>query len=121
MCHLLNRYGSLFEEVLEIGSLDHTLLHRIAENLPYLKAEIRYAVSHEGAMSVDDVLSRRTRISFEAKDQGVSLITTVAELIAPTLGWSEIEMRASIDDYIGKVERQNELLNNVVHGEIKVS
>ena len=119
--HLLDRYGSLFEEVLEIGRDDHTMLHRISEELPYLKAEIKYAVTHEGAMSVDDVLSRRTRISFEAKDQGVSLITTVAELIAPTLGWSEIEMRASIDDYIGKVERQNELLNNVVHGEIKVS
>lgn len=119
--HLLNRYGSLFEEVLEVGTLDHTLLHRIAENLPYLKAEIRYAVSHEGALSVDDVLSRRTRIAFEAADQGLSIVTTVADIIAPILGWTEIEKRSSIDDYRQKVARQNELLEATVKGESKVS
>ena len=119
--HLLNRYGSLFEEVLEVGSLDHTLLHRIAENLPYLKAEIRYAVSHEGAMSVDDVLARRTRIAFEAADQGLSIVNAVADLIAPILGWNELEKKASVEDYRAKVERQSELLKATLQGESKVS
>ena len=119
--HLLHRYGSLFEEVLEIGTLDHTLLHRVAENLPYLKAEIRYAVSHEGALSVDDVLSRRTRIAFESVDQGLGIVMAVAEIIAPVLSWNEIEKRASIDDYCEKVQRQNDLLKSAVKGESKVS
>lgn len=119
--HLLNRYGSLFEEVLEVGREDLTMLHRISEELPYLKAEIKYAVTHEGAMSVDDVLSRRTRIAFEAKDQGISLVAMVADLIAPTLGWSKAEKDASIDDYLEKVNRQNELLATVLSSESKVS
>ncbi|MEY3319159.1 MAG: hypothetical protein RL540_1531, partial [Actinomycetota bacterium] len=67
--HLLERYGSLFHEVLEPAILDKNWSKPIVESLPYLRAEILYAVTHEGARSIDDVLSRRTRISFEASDQ----------------------------------------------------
>ena len=42
----------------------------LTPELAYIKAEIIYAVTHEGAQSVDDVLSRRTRIAFEASDGG---------------------------------------------------
>ena len=119
--HLLNRYGSLFEEVLEVGQEDLTMFHRISEGLPYLKAEIKYAVTHEGALSVDDVLSRRTRIAFEAKDQGRAIAPVVAEIIAPTLGWSESEKQASIEDYLDKISRQNDLLENAMRKSTKVS
>ena len=77
--------------------------------------------SHEGALSVDDVLSRRTRIAFESVDQGLGIVMAVAEIIAPVLSWNEIEKRASIDDYCEKVQRQNDLLKSAVKGESKVS
>lgn len=48
----------------------------LAEPLPgaddYLLAEVVYAVTHEGARHLDDVLTRRTRASIESWDRGVA-------------------------------------------------
>ena len=108
--HLLNRYGSLIDEVLAPASKNRELLEKLIPELPYLKAEILYAVTNEGALSIDDVLSRRTRISFEAKDQGLSALEEVADLISETLGWDSKDKKASISQYRELVERQNEVL-----------
>ena len=66
----------------------------MSTDLPYLKAEIVYAATHEGAQSVDDVLSRRTRIAFEASDGGDSIAQAVATLLEPILGWDEAAKKA---------------------------
>lgn len=108
--HLLNRYGSLIDEVLAPSSDKPELLESVIPELPYLKAEICYAVTHEGALSIDDVLSRRTRISFEAKDQGLGAVNDVADLISDVLGWSAKEKKASIAEYREIIERQNKVL-----------
>jgi glycerol-3-phosphate dehydrogenase len=108
--HLLNRYGSLIDEVLAPSSDKPELLESVIPELPYLKAEIYYAVTHEGALSIDDVLSRRTRISFEAKDQGLGAVNDVADLISDVLGWSAKEKKASIAEYREIIERQNKVL-----------
>jgi glycerol-3-phosphate dehydrogenase len=108
--HLLNRYGSLIDEVLAPASKNQELLDKLIPELPYLKAEILYAVTNEGALSIDDVLSRRTRISFEAKDQGLSALEEVADLISEILGWDSKDKKASISQYRELVERQNEVL-----------
>ena len=104
--HLLNRYGSLISEILELIEEQPSLGEKLAENLPYLKAEIVYAASHEGARSVDDVISRRTRLAFEAQGHGLSLADEVATLIAPTLGWSSKEKKQSIAAYAELVDRE---------------
>ena len=119
--HLLNRYGSLIDEVLTPGIQDPALLERLAPELPYLKAEILYAVTHEGALSVDDVLSRRTRISFESKDQGLGVVDVVADLISEALEWGAKERKASIKQYQEIIERQNELLRQSKEIKEKVS
>ena len=111
--HLLNRHGSLIDEVLEPTKAEPDLAKRIIPELPYLRAEIRYAATHEGARSIDDVLSRRTRINFEAKDQGLSVLEDVADLISPVLGWNKAERRASIEDYRERVAAQNAALTEV--------
>ena len=111
--HLLNRHGSLIEEVLQPIKAEPDLAKTISDELPYLRAEIRYAATHEGARSIDDVLSRRTRINFEAKDQGLSLLDDVADLIAPVLGWSKAERSASIEDYRERVALQTAALSEI--------
>jgi glycerol-3-phosphate dehydrogenase len=75
-------------------------------DLPYIKAEIVYAASHEGARSVDDVISRRTRLSFEAVNHGAHLADEIATLISPVLGWSAKERKESIAQYTELVERE---------------
>lgn len=114
--HLLNRYGSLISEVLELITEDKKLAKPLAADLPYLKAEIVYAASHEGAMSVDDVISRRTRLAFEAPHAGIDLADEIATLIAPVLGWSAKDKKDSVaaykDQVVAEVEALNALINS---------
>ena len=97
--HLLNRYGSLINEVLELIQENPSLGEPLSNDLPYLRAEIHYAVSHEGARSIDDVLSRRTRISIERSETGPELIEAVSKIIAPILGWNRVERVQSVESY----------------------
>ncbi|MFA5918292.1 MAG: glycerol-3-phosphate dehydrogenase [Candidatus Nanopelagicaceae bacterium] len=106
--HLLDRYGSLMSEILDLITEDSSLAEPLANDLPYLRAEIHYAASHEGARSVDDVVSRRTRISFESRENGVELLDEISKIIAPILGWNRIERVQSVERYreIYRRERQ---------------
>ena len=104
--HLLSRYGGIFEEVLEPTRLDASLLQPIESGLPYLKAEIRYAVTHEKALHISDVLMRRTRIALEVRDRGVAAARVVAQLMAPLLGWDSAKVESEIAEYVQLVERE---------------
>ena len=97
--HLLNRYGADLSELLALIEEDRKLASQISKSLPYLKAELVYAVVSEGAMSIADVLERRTRIWFEAKNFGLDLAREVADVIAPYLGWRAVDKKASIQEY----------------------
>jgi len=119
--HLLNRYGSLISEILDLIKDAPSLAKKLDADLPYIKAEIYYAVSHEGARSVDDVISRRTRIAFEAHNQGLDLADAIAEIIAPVLGWSAKERRASVAAYESLVERELAALDELLIESDKVN
>ncbi len=112
--HLLNRYGSLFVEVLEAAKSDEKLALPLSTQLPYIGAEILYAVTHEGALSVSDVMNRRTRINFEAPDQGRSILEIVAEIMAKPLGWSKADMKKSISEYISEIDFQEKALQQAL-------
>lgn len=112
--HLLNRYGSLISEVLDLIAEDKDLAQLLDPSLPYLKAEIVYAVTHEGAMTVDDVISRRTRLAFEAPHAGIDLADEVASLIAPFLGWGAREKKASVAQYREQVDAEVKALAQLI-------
>jgi glycerol-3-phosphate dehydrogenase len=113
--HLLNRYGSLIEEILDIIEEDSSLAERISPDLPYLKAEILHAATHEGARSVEDVLMRRTRISFEAADSGVGIAKEVAKIIGTSLGWGVKERNASVDAFLEVIAQEEIALAQFVN------
>ncbi len=69
--HLLGRYGTLIDELLELIAADPSLGEPLEGAEDYLRVEVVYACSHEGARHLDDVLARRTRISIETWDRGV--------------------------------------------------
>ena len=87
---------------------------RIDSSLPYIKAEIEYAASHEGARSVDDVISRRTRIAFESRDHGRSIAPEVATIISSILGWGLKERRASVSSYLALIDRENVAVSELI-------
>ena len=108
--HLLRRYGSLIDEVLDLVVADPTLREPLAAAPDYLRAEVVYAASHEGARHLDDVLARRTRISIETFDRGTESAEEAARLIAPVLGWSTEQIDREVEHYRKRVaaERQSQ-------------
>ncbi|WP_250279730.1 glycerol-3-phosphate dehydrogenase/oxidase [Frankia sp. Cppng1_Ct_nod] len=106
--HLLGRYGTLTLEVLALIQ-EHPMLGRPLRGAStYLAAEAVYAASHEGALHLDDVLTRRTRISIETWDRGFEAAAHVAELIAPELGWDHVTVAAEIEHYRARVAAERE-------------
>jgi glycerol-3-phosphate dehydrogenase len=87
--HLADRYGTLALRVLDLIREDPALGAPLEGADTYLAAEVRFAVLHEAALHVDDVLTRRTHIAFEASDRGLGAVEDVARLMAPILGWDE--------------------------------
>ncbi|MEV6133245.1 glycerol-3-phosphate dehydrogenase/oxidase [Streptomyces violaceusniger] len=106
--HLLNRYGSATQEVLDLIAADPSLGKPLAGAEDYLRAEVVYGVSHEGARHLDDVLTRRTRISIETFDRGTRCAREAAELMAPVLGWGEDQTDREVQHYEKRVEAERE-------------
>jgi glycerol-3-phosphate dehydrogenase len=106
--HLLGRYGSLVAEVLDLVADDPTLGEPLAGAPDYLRAEVVYAASHEGARHLEDVLARRTRISVETFDRGTRSVEEAAALMAPVLGWGEAQIEREVEHYRKRVEAERE-------------
>jgi glycerol-3-phosphate dehydrogenase len=106
--HLLDRYGSLVHEVLGLSRDNPELLKPIPGSPDYLQVEAYYAVSHEGALHLEDVLTRRTRISIEYPHRGVESAEPVARLIADVLGWDEDRIKREVEVYNSRVEAERE-------------
>ncbi|WP_280265118.1 glycerol-3-phosphate dehydrogenase [Nocardia wallacei] len=104
--HLLNRYGSLVTDVLDLAEGKPELLQPITDAPTYLRVEAVYAAAAEGALHLDDILARRTRISIEYSHRGVDCATEVAELVAPVLGWGAAEVEREVDTYRARVEAE---------------
>lgn len=106
--HLLNRYGTLVEELLEMIAADPGLGEPLGGAEDYLRAEVVYAASHEGARHLEDVLTRRTRISIETFDRGTRSARECAELMAPVLGWDKDQIEREVEYYEKRVEAERE-------------
>ncbi len=103
--HLLERYGSLSLDVLGLTA-DYP---GPVEGAPeYLAAEVAYAALAEGALHLDDVLTRRTRISIETVHRGVESAPHVAQIMASVLGWSPEKLTNEITHYVARVEAERE-------------
>jgi len=106
--HLLARYGGLIDELLDLVAEDPGLGQPIEGAGDYLRVEAHYAASHEGALHLDDILTRRTRVSIETWDRGVAAAAPVARLVAPTLGWKEDDIAREVEHYHARVAAERD-------------
>ncbi|GAA3386570.1 glycerol-3-phosphate dehydrogenase/oxidase [Cryptosporangium minutisporangium] len=106
--HLLERYGSLTAELLESIDVNPRLGRPVVGAPEYLAAEIAYAASHEGALHLEDVLTRRTRISIETAHRGLDSVEDVADVLAPVLGWDAATRRREVEHYRARVLAERE-------------
>lgn len=104
--HLLRRYGSSVRDLLDLIQQHPDLGRPLEAAQDYLRAEVLYAVEAEGARHLDDVLARRTRISFETWDRGIAAAQEAAELMAEPLGWSKEQVEREVEYYRKGIEAE---------------
>jgi glycerol-3-phosphate dehydrogenase len=110
--HLLERYGTLTPELLRLIDADPALGAPLEGAPEYLAVEVAYAAAAEGALHLDDVLTRRTRISIETEHRGGRTARHAAEVMAGVLGWDAATTRAEVETYERRVaaERRSQTM-----------
>jgi len=108
--HLLERYGTLTREVLKLIGERPDLGVPVDGAAEYLAAEVAYAALAEGALHLDDVLTRRTRISIETAHRGVRSAEHAAAVMGAALGWDAATRDREVEHYLARVaaERQSQ-------------
>ena len=92
--------------MIELIAAQSDLGEALADGLPYLRAEVVHAVRHEGALHLDDVLTRRTRLSVESWDRGVDAAQDTADLMGAELGWTPETVEREVWHYQARVEAE---------------
>jgi glycerol-3-phosphate dehydrogenase len=105
---LLRRHGDRIGDVLDLARADPALARPLTGAPRYLAAEVVHAVTAEGAMHLDDVLTRRTRVSIETGHRGVESAPEVAALMAAALGWDDERTGREVEHYTARVAAERE-------------
>jgi glycerol-3-phosphate dehydrogenase len=101
--HLLHRYGSLVEELLDLIAEDGSLAHPLEQAPAYLRAEIAYACISEGVLHLEDIMMRRTRLYYEEPRKGLAAVPEIAEIAVQWLGWGEDREAKEVEEYDRRV------------------
>lgn len=78
----------MVDQVLEPAASDPSLLDRLPGAPNYLRAEVLYGVTHEGALHAEDILRRRLRVDWETRDHGIASLGAVIGMMGDELDWS---------------------------------
>ncbi|MDK7733569.1 glycerol-3-phosphate dehydrogenase/oxidase [Propionimicrobium lymphophilum] len=96
---LLDRYGSDVSYLFELIDEEPTLRESLKEAPEYLRAEIAFGIKYEGALHLEDLVRRRTRLCYERRDRGLAAAEEIAEIAAGILGWSDEIKREELENY----------------------
>lgn len=104
--HLWHRFGSETSTVLSLADSDPTLLDPLVAGLPYVRAEVVHAVRAEMALTVEDVLSRRTRALLFDRAAARRAARDTALLMAPHLGWDQERIENEVHSFHALCDRE---------------
>ncbi len=105
---MVGRYGSATEDLVAVMQGDPELAAPVPGAPGYRRAEIQYAVTHEGALHLDDVLTRRTRISIETEDRGLEAANDAATIMGAVLAWDGPAHARELEHYQARVRAERE-------------
>ena len=89
VAHLIETYGARVDQVLALVATDASLGRRLDPELPYLVAELVFAIRSDLAFEVEDVLRRRVPLALFSRTHGLDVAEETANLLARERGWSE--------------------------------
>ncbi|MCA9664119.1 MAG: glycerol-3-phosphate dehydrogenase/oxidase [Myxococcales bacterium] len=102
--HLVLTYGARAMRVARLAERDGSLRERIADDLPFVWAQIAYAARDEMALTLADALVRRTHVFYRDRDQGLGVLARAADVMGRELGWDAAERERQLTDYRAEVE-----------------
>ena len=100
--HLLHRYGGQLSDIVAMIEAQPDLAKPLAGAPDYLRAEIAFAVTHEQAVHLEDIMLHRTRLTYEQRDGGVAALDEIAEIAAPALGWDSTRIEREKQSYLDR-------------------
>ncbi len=103
---LLARYGTEQAAVSAVADGRPELLEPAVPGLPYTGAELVYAVREEMALTLDDVLARRTRARIQRAHDAMTAAPALARLLAPELGWDEREAADQASRFVASCQKE---------------
>jgi len=98
--HLVERYGSETQAILNLVAQDRALLVPLHPGHPAIVAQVVHAVRRELARTVEDVLVRRIHLRYETADRGVAAAATTATVMGKELGWGPEEVARQAEGYV---------------------
>jgi glycerol-3-phosphate dehydrogenase len=105
---MIGRYGTMTRELVAMMAANPALAETVAGAPGYRRAEIKFAATHEAALHLDDVLTRRTRISIETADRGLAASADAAGIMAEVLGWDDATKERELAHYAARVAAERE-------------
>jgi glycerol-3-phosphate dehydrogenase len=108
LAHLVARYGAEAPRVLAPVRNDASLLDPLVPGLPYLRAEAVWAAREEMTVTLDDLLSRRTRALLRDREATADAAPAAASLVAPLLGWGPSDTAAQVAAFQASVARERD-------------
>ena len=95
---LMKRYGEGYQMILKYINADAALAEPITPSLPFTKAELLYAYWGEMAITLDDLLWRRTRIGW-TPGQGLDIAPQIAQFLSAKNNWDPARVTAEVAAY----------------------
>ncbi|HJR68275.1 MAG TPA: glycerol-3-phosphate dehydrogenase [Gemmatimonadaceae bacterium] len=103
--HLVRMYGTAWRAVWTIVGSNTALSAPVVPTLPYIVAELHYAVEQEMALTLGDLLIRRLHVAYETRDHGIAAAPAAARAVGPLLGWSESDYSTQLAEYRAEIAR----------------
>ena len=102
---LVARHGTDAPAIVALGG-ELDLIRALVPGRPFLEAEVAWAVQREFALSLDDVLSRRLRLTSSLPDRGAGIAPRVAEIMGAILGWGDARRKLASDAFLDAASRE---------------
>ena len=102
---LADRHGRQAVDVMALAR-DLDMTAPIGLGIDHLEAEVVWAVRHELALTVDDVLSRRMRLAQELPDRGAAIARRVADILGDELSWTARRREQEVAGYLATARRE---------------
>ena len=101
--HLISTYGTRYTDLLAFAGENKEHYRRLHPACPQIRAEIFYAIHHESALTLADVLRRRTALGLGPLGADPQLLDAALEVMASELGWPDPEIKKQREAYLKEI------------------